>query len=184
MTDTVKMCLVLTICTHCLNWPDQLYSHRSIFLSIFFFIEHYITIYILILFYVPRISFPIIHMLHPSFMYILFWLGNLNGKSVGLSANWQKTVQICRGEYFPLFPEVQQGWRVSGRVMCNNFIWENYRLTLISSCLTMVKDTKYFNWYNFTPNCWWELGQLWVVTGDHSREGRGGGYLLFVGFYP
>ena len=43
---------------------------------------------------------------------------------------------------------------VSGRVMCNNFISENYRLThpeLWPNCRnTMVKDTKYFNWYNPT----------------------------------
>lgn len=40
--------------------------------------------------------------------------------------------------------------------MCNNFISENYRLThpepWPNCCNTMVKDTKYFNWYNPTEN--------------------------------
>ena len=62
---------------------------------------------------------------------------------------------------------------VSGHVMCNNFISENYRLTHPEpwpNCRnTMVKDTKYFNWYNPTEN--WHhspLAQISLMTSWHG----------------
>ena len=59
---------------------------------------------------------------------------------------------------------------VSGHVMCNNFISENYRLThpepWPNCCDTMVKDTKYFNWYNPTEN--WHYSALAPADSDLS----------------
>ena len=61
---------------------------------------------------------------------------------------------------------------VSGHVTCNNFISENYRLThpepWPNCCDTMVKDTKYFNWYNPTEN--WHHSPLAPADSDLSDD--------------